>query len=40
MSDRSVMNQYVNDVVDLDSADTASSHAATPDPHGQEWPDG
>jgi hypothetical protein len=26
--------------VDDDSADTASGHAATPDPHGQEWPDG
>jgi hypothetical protein len=25
--------------VDLDSADTASGHAATPDPHGQEWPE-
>jgi hypothetical protein len=25
--------------VDLDSADTASGHAAMPDPHGQEWPE-
>jgi hypothetical protein len=25
--------------VDDDSADTASGHAATPDPHGQEWPE-
>ena len=25
--------------VEDDSADTASGHAATPDPHRQEWPE-